>query len=338
MTWSNRVKHTLFAATLGSLLASVALTAPAWSQSVNVALDANPDRATAGTFRWADTFLKALADKGWETESFPKDTIGGEDERLDQVRTGIIDVSMQNFSKATEFAPEMQVLQLPYSFQDPAHQKRFFTQSGFLDEVNAELAADDLMILSVVPQGNFLGIFNNKHPVHSVADMKGLRMRALDANQLEMFGQMGASGVVIPFSEVPNALQTGVADGYINAAGVPLTFGQAELFSDFTDAKVIISARLALASRQWWDGLSEDEKAQVKEAVGAANDDVYAWLPEVDGSQKEAIAKAGITVYEPTREELASFAEATRDMVKTIKDVPPEKIQAIQAEIARFAE
>lgn len=329
------MKHFLLAGVLAGALAGL-LAAPVAAQSVHLALDATPARQTSGTYRWADTFLKTLGAAGWKAESYPKDTIGGEDERLDQVRTGILDVSMQNYSIATQFAPEMQVLQLPYTFEDPEHERRFFMQSDFLDTVNKKLAASDLMILAVVPQGNFLGVFNNKHPVHTVADMTGLRMRALDANQLEMFREMGASGVVIPFSEVPNALQTGVADGYVNAAGVPLTFGQAELFSDFTDAKVVISARLALASRQWWDGLSQAEKAQVRQAVTAANNDVYDWVPQVDATQKAAIAKAGIKVYEPGADELASFREATKDMVKTIKDVPPAEIASLQTEIAKY--
>jgi TRAP-type C4-dicarboxylate transport system substrate-binding protein len=329
-------------ALLGALLGATALTLPALSvsaqaaQSVALAHDATATPESSGTYRWADQFLKGLQAKGWKTESFPKDTIGGEDERLDQIRTGILDMTMSDFAKAAQFAPDMRVLQLPYTFADIDQEFRFVTQSKFLDEINAELAGKDLRVIAIVPNGGFLGIFNAKQPVHTVADMEGLRMRALDQNQLAMFQMMGASGVVIPFSEVPNAIQTGIADGYINSAGVPLAFGQAELFKHYSDAKVLISARLALASKAWWDGLSADEQQQVRDAALDASREVFGWAARTEQAQEDGLTAAGITVYNPSAAEVATFHDATVGMRQTLKDVPLERVEAILNQIDSY--
>lgn len=314
----------------------MALAGPAAAQSVNIALDSNPNRDQSGTFRYADNLFKTLEGEGWETEQFPRDTIGGEDERLDQIRSGILDISLSNFAVATQFVPEMRVLQLPYTFANPQHELKFFSESGYLDEVNEQLASEGMKILAVVPTGGFLGIFNNKHEVKSVSDMAGLRMRALDPNQLEMFKMMGANGVVIPFSEVPNAIQTGIADGYVNASLVPLVFGQADLFTNFTDAKVIMSARLVLASTAWWDGLSEEEQAQFNEASATALKEVFDWVDSSETQHKKDLVEAGIAVYEPTDAELASFKQATLPMADVLKDVPAERTEEIRDLVDSF--
>ncbi|WP_334191626.1 TRAP transporter substrate-binding protein [Pararhodobacter sp.] len=310
------------------------LAAPVHAQSVAIALDSTPDRETQGSYRYVDTLVSTLAGIGWDTELFPRDSIGGEDERLDQIRAGILDMSMSNYAVTYQFVPEMRVMQLPYTFANSRHVFDFFTESDYLDSVNEQLAAEGMHVLAIVPTGGMLGIFNNQKEVRSVADMQGLRMRALDANQLEMFRMMGADGVVIPFSEVPNALQTGIANGYVNASVVPLAFGQADLFTNFTDARVIISARVALVSTAWWDGLSDEQRAQVEEASLTALRDVFDWVEVTQEQSLEALEAAGIAVYRPTDEELATFREATADMADLLEGVEAERIAELRAMVA----
>ena len=310
------------------------LAAPVHAQSVAIALDSTPDRETQGSYRYVDTLVSTLAGMGWDTELFPRDSIGGEDERLDQIRAGILDMSMSNYAVTYQFVPEMRVMQLPYTFANSRHVFDFFTESDYLDSVNEQLAAEGMHVLAIVPTGGMLGIFNNQKEVRSVADMQGLRMRALDANQLEMFRMMGADGVVIPFSEVPNALQTGIANGYVNASVVPLAFGQADLFTNFTDARVIISARVALVSTAWWDGLSDEQRAQVEEASLTALRDVFDWVEVTQEQSLEALEAAGIAVYRPTDEELATFREATADMADLLEGVEAERIAELRAMVA----
>ncbi|MGE4325598.1 MAG: TRAP transporter substrate-binding protein DctP [Pseudodonghicola sp.] len=313
-------------------------TAPVFAQSVTLAEDTVPDLKNSGTALWSHTFIEALKADGWETEVFPYNTIGGEDERLDQIRSGILDVSMSDYRVAVEFNPEMRVPQLPYQFKNEAHYARFMENSGFLADVNKTLVPEGFQVLSAIPLGPFGGLFNNKHAVKTAADMSDLRMRAMDTMQMDLFASLGASGVVVPWTEVPNAIQTGIADGYINPVGVPVTFGQADLFDYFTDFKAAPGVRLSIASIAWLDGLSDKEKDQVKAAAKAADTAVKAWLPDVDERQKADAVAAGITVYEPTAEELATFAAAAAPLSEKVDGVAPDRQKAILDDIKSYAE
>jgi TRAP-type transport system periplasmic protein len=331
------MRHIVVSAVLAATLQAAVSVMPAHAASVSVALDSVPNRDTSGTFRWADDFVKELGKLGWKTKTFPRDAIGGEAERLDQIRSGLLDVSMSDFGKTAQLDPEMRVVQLPYVFKNTDHEFRYFTKSHFLAGANKKLADKGVHIIAVVPNGGFLGIFNSKKPVHTVADMKGLRMRALDQSQLGMFKMMGASGVVIPFAEVPNAIQTGIADGYVNSAGVPLTFGQTELFKYYSNAKVKISARLAIASATWWKGLSAKEKSQIEAAANAASKDVFTWVDKVQSEQEKQLAAAKITVYNPTEKEIKTFRDATVGMKTNVPNVPQARVDEILKDIASFS-
>ncbi|MGO2353805.1 MAG: TRAP transporter substrate-binding protein [Marinomonas foliarum] len=308
----------------------------AHASSVNIALDAAPNREGSGTYRYVDNLLLSLNEAGWETESFPRNSIGGENERLSMVRSGTLDISMSQYSSAAQFVPEMQVLQLPYMFKDTDHQYNFFVNSDYLDSVNRRLSSEGLRILAVVPTGGFLGIFNDEKTIKTVTDMHGLRMRALDENQLTIYQKMGANGVLIPFSEVPNALRVGIADGYINASSVPIIFNHTELLKHFTNAKVIMSARLVLASQYWWDNLTRAEKEQFTAMSHAAQKEVFEWVNSSEENHHKALVAAGIEVYEPTADELLTFKAAVATMNQQVNGVPFERVVQLQKMISDY--
>jgi TRAP-type C4-dicarboxylate transport system substrate-binding protein len=122
----------------------------------------------------------------------------------------------------------------------------------------------------------------------------------------------------------------------VNPAGVPLTFGQTSLFKHYSDAKVTISARMAIASTQWWDGLSDDEKAQVNKAVAEANTDVFSWAAAIDQSHMAQLTKEGIAVYQPTPAEIATFREATAAMKTNVPDVDQARVDEILSLVERY--
>lgn len=334
---NNRKSQAFSAALISAIVLSVASGAtPAVAQSVSLALDSVPDMDNSGTYRWSTTFIDRLNDAGWETETFPWNTIGGEDERLDQTMAGILDINLADYNKAVEYAPAMKVLQVPYLFDNEAHHQRFLQNSDFIAEMNKELESDGLVLLAVVPLGPFNAIFNKKHPIETVEDMSDIRMRALDPAQMEMFSLMGASSVVVPWAEVANAISTGIADGYINPLGVPLTFGHQDLFSHFTDAKVGPGQRVALASRTWFDALNQEEQAQVMQAASEATDEVFAWLPDVDERLKGELADAGFALVEPSSEQLDTFRQATAPMRESVEGVDDERLKEIVAAIDEY--
>lgn len=294
-------------------LAALALAAPAAAQEIKIALDSPQDLENAGGYVWAHTFAEHLKANGMNAVEYQRGALGEEAERLDQVAAGLLEVSMSDLKSAGRLEPLMFGVYLPYLFEGAEDLDAALTAGGMLEKVNETTTAEGVRVLAVQLLGLPAGIFNTKKAVTTMADMADLRMRALDENQIELFKSWGTTGTIVSWSEVPNALQTGVADGYINPPFVPLLFGHTDFLKHFTDASVSPSARIVIVSEDWYQGLSDAERAVVDEGAAKATAANRAWL-KGRTNILEQLEAAGLTVTRLTPEARAEFVEASRKL------------------------
>lgn len=279
---------------------------------VKVALDSPADIQKSGSYVWAHTFSEYLKAHGMEAKEYERGALGEEAERLDQVSQGLLEVSMSDVKSAGKVDKLIFGAYLPYLFEDATHLDRAMQDAGLLAKINEKIAPSGIRVLALTALGPPSGIFNTKKPIESVADMADLRMRALDESQIELYKTWGTTGTIVSWSEVPNALQTGVADGYINPVFVPVMFGHTDFIKYFTDAKVSPSMRTALASEDWYQGLGDGERKIVDEAVAAATKANRAWVLKAEAKMIEDVKKAGVAVTTLTPEARSEFVKRSR--------------------------
>ena len=296
---------------LGGALFAAALTlAGAANAQIKIALDSPPDLEGSGSYVWAHTFSTYLNEHGMPAEEFARGSIGGDDELFDQVSQGLLEVSMSPLNIVGSLDKLIYGLRLPYFFAGAEEVDRAAYQGGMLEKINAATTKGGVRVLSLNHVGQATGIFNTKKPVKSVADMAGLRMRALDESQIELYKAWGASGTIVSWAEVPNALQTGVADGYMNPAFVPLLFGHTDFLKFFTDAAVSPSLRITIVSEDWYQGLSEADRATVDAAAAAATAANREWLKNQDAVLGKLEA-AGVAIERLDQAARDGFREAS---------------------------
>lgn len=222
---------------------------------------------------------------------------------------------------------------MPYFFDDMSQLDKALDEGGMLERINAGTTPKGVRVLDIVYTGTPSGIFTTQVPIRTFEDMQGVRMRALDEVQLATFEQWGARGTIVSWSEVPNALQTGVAGGYINPAFVPLTYGHTAFINFFTNSKMSPSVRVALASEDWYQGLSDEERAIVADAVAAAHD-ANRELVSDDTAVLEELREAGIEVIELSAEEREKFREASQPIYESTA-MPEGALDAWNAAVGR---
>ncbi len=289
----------------GGLMAATLALAGAASAQVKIALDSPPDLEGSGSYVWAHAFANHLNENGIEAEEYQRGALGGDDEMFDQVSQGLLEVAMSPLNIVGSLDNLIYGLRLPYFFADMEEVDRALYDGGMLERINESTTPEGVRVLAVNTVGPSNGIFNTKRPVNSVADMEGLRMRALDESQIELYEAWGAAGTIVSWAEVPNALQTGVADGYLNPAFVPLLFGHTDFIKHFTDAAVSPSLRITIVSEDWYQGLSDEDRATVDAAAQAANEANREWLGTQDAviGKLEEAGVAVVTLDEAARQE-----------------------------------
>lgn len=171
--------------------------------------------ATMGAIEFA-RLVEERTEGRIKIEVFTGGQLGGDEQAiLEQVQFGAIDFTRVNFAPMTEFAPILNLLQMPYLFTDADHMHKVIDS-----EIGKEL-------LDSVEAGNFIGLalydagtrnfYNSVRPVKTVEDMKGLKIRTTQSQLIvDMVEALGASATPMAFGEVYSSLQTGVIDGAEN--------------------------------------------------------------------------------------------------------------------------
>ena len=279
---------------LGAAGLAFALAWPAGAQTVKIALDSAKDLENSGSYVWAHAFAEYLNAHGMQAEEFERGALGGEAEKMDQVQQGLLEVSMSDTKGVGKLDGHITPATLPYFFPDFAALDRGL-QNGMMEKINEGTVAQGVRVLGLAALGSAAGIFNTKHAVEKPADMADLRMRALDENQIGVYKLWGSTGTIVAWDEVPNALQTGIADGYLNPPMVPIMFGHTGFIKYFTDARVGLGSRTAIASEIWFEGLSDDEKKTVLDAAAEADRVNREWLA-TRSAEMDKLREAGIEV------------------------------------------
>ena len=290
---------------------------------IKLALDCPPDAEKCGTYLWSKTFSEYLESQGMKVKLYPKDALGAEAEKLDQVSQGLLEISNSDLSKAGSLDPTIFGFYLPFLFEDMDHFFRTLTNTDILDKINAGTTKRGVRVLSLIPVGDMSGIVTTKKFIKTPADFKGVRMRALDKKQAKWLEIWGANAVIIPWAEIYNALQTGVADGYMNPAFVPIMFKHTEVLKYYSDAKVAPALRVSICSEDWYKGLNNKDRAVVDAAVAKANAVLKDWVKKAENQGLGALKKAGMQVYVNSSADKAKFAELIRP---SYTDIVPQEV------------
>jgi TRAP-type C4-dicarboxylate transport system substrate-binding protein len=140
----------------------------------------------------------------------------------------------------------------------------------------------------------------------------------MDKSQAQYIEVWGVVTVVVASAEIYNALQTGIADGYLNAAVVPLLFKHTEVLKYYSDLRYAAPLRVAICSEEWYRKLPADQRKIVDDAAAKATAANRAWQTRIDKTGLEDLEKAGMKVTRNTPEQRAQFAKLARTVYEKI--------------------
>src|SRR5690606_24887589 len=111
------------------------------------------------------------------------------------------------------------------------------------------------------------GIVTRQRPIRTIADLKGLRLRA-PTELLSVLKNLGADPVNMPMGEVYSALAKGVIDGVVAPVDTFRTLHFAEVAKYYSELKVPRGAypSRAIGTRAW-NRLSVEHRALLEDAV-----------------------------------------------------------------------
>ena len=268
-----------------------------------------------------------------KVEVFPNSQLYKDKEEMEALQLGSVQMLAPSLSK---FAPlgvkEFEVFDLPFIFDDYAELHKV-TQGAVGKKLLAKLDAKGITGLAYWDNG--LKSFSSNKPMHTPEDMKGLKLRIQSSKVLDaQMRAIGAIPQVMAFSEVYQALQTGVVDGTENPHSNLFTQKMHEVQKHVSISDHGYLGYAVVVNKPFWDGLPADVRTALTQAMAeatkVANDSARAL-------NDEAIAKVKATgkteVYTLSKDERLAFKKAMVPVHKQMESrVGAEVIQDIYKE------
>ncbi|WP_243547012.1 TRAP transporter substrate-binding protein DctP [Pseudodesulfovibrio tunisiensis] len=277
--------------------------------SIKMSYNGPPNKDDNAVHYFADTF-KNLVEKATDGQIainlFPNSQLGNEEQRMEQVMSGPI-INVASYGGMQTVFPEMFATNIPFLFDSYKAAHVFFDSSAFMDKARKTMRErTGVELLEVVEEGGFLAFTSNK-PIHSPADFKGLKFRAMDTSQVAMYEAFGAAGTPIPWTEVYLALKTGVADGQMNPPTYIIIGSLFEVQKHLTLANVQYSDQFLLINGELLDSLNADQRDALEKAAHEANVKTREFVESQVDERISFLESKGMISYAPNADEMAQF-------------------------------
>jgi tripartite ATP-independent transporter DctP family solute receptor len=158
--------------------------------------------------------VEQKTNNGIKVEIYPSGQVGDEVAMIEATKIGTLQGTRGGpFEK---MAPEFMVYTLPFLFDNLDGIEKV-TMGPIGDRIAKASEKNGLVTLTTGDGGGFRNISNNKRPIVTPDDMKGLKIRTPGIESIiKTMEVFGANPVSIPFGDVYMALKTNVADGQEN--------------------------------------------------------------------------------------------------------------------------
>ena len=233
--------------------------------------------------------------------------LGNEREMLQKLKIGTLDFSQPSTIMST-VSPEFGLFDMPYLIKDRAHFERFLDKI-FWSDIAPKAEAKGYKIVAVYENG-FRHITNNKRPINTPEDLKGIKIRIpRGVWRQKMFEAYGASPAPLEFNELFVALQSGVMDGQENP--LPNIWGGKlnEVQKYLTVTNHVYTPSFLTAGLERWNKLPADIRTQIEKIARETQHWAFDSAEKEDIAVLEKLKKAGIAVNVANRD---SFVAASK--------------------------
>jgi C4-dicarboxylate-binding protein DctP len=284
--------------------------------------------------------FKQLAEKATngrvKVEVYPNSQLYKDKEELEALQLGAVQMLAPSLAK---FGPlgvkEFEAFDLPFIF--PSKTALYNVTEGEIGKgLMKKLEPKGITGLAFWDNG--FKVMSANKPLRVPADFKGLKLRIQSSKVLDaQMRALGANPQVLAFSEVYQALQTGVVDGTENPPSNMYTQKMHEVQKYVTVSNHGYLGYAVIVNKKFWDGLPPDIRTALDKAMKEATTFEKAIAQRDNDLALEAIKKTGKTeIYTLSVKEQAEWRKALLPVQQSMESrIGKDLISAINKEAAK---
>jgi C4-dicarboxylate-binding protein DctP len=285
--------------------------------------------------------FKELAEKGTggrvKVEVYPNSQLYKDGEEMQALQLGSVQMLAPSLAKfGTLGIKDFEAFDLPYIFNNK--QALYAITEGPIG-LGMLKKLETKGITGLAFWDNGFKVMSANKPLHMPADFKGVKMRVQASKVLEaQMRALGANPQTLAFSEVYQALQTGVVDGTENPPSNLYTQKMHEVQKHVTLSNHGYLGYAVIVNKKFWDGLPADIRTALEKAMRDATTFEKAIAQRDNDLALEAVRKSGkTTIYSLTPAEQAAWHKALLPVHKEMEErIGKDLIAAIARETAKY--
>lgn len=292
---------------------------------------------------WADLIGKKSGGKVKVT-IFPNSQMGPAPRMYDLARTGQADISWFVHGFTPGRFPLTDISNMPYLFGSGEIGSKVLNEPEIRAYLDKEHVGVHVLMLYTHQPGN---VNMASKPIHTVADLKGQRIRFASPVVREFIAQLGGTPVGIPSPEIVENMQKGTLDGaFIDYGGAGIAFRMGPVTKYTTELYAYVVSFGTVINQSRWDSLDPATRKLIDETLEEMGGGAEAGrrFDSIDTPGKNAMIKAGTQIITLTPEENAKFRAAGVAVTERVladmetKGMPARKVYKLMQDYAAKAE
>ncbi|MHB8170990.1 MAG: TRAP transporter substrate-binding protein [Thermincolia bacterium] len=286
----------------------------------------------------ADAFAKKAAEKSQgriKITIFPTRQLGDDKQQLEAIIAGTQNMGLISASQFASYTPVLAGLQLPWLIDDYDTYDKVL-HSEVTKKMLVTLEKNNLKGLAIY-EGGIRDILTKDKKIIVPADLKGMKLRVPPSEVLKDWAlAVGAIPVPLPYSEVYNALQTGMVDGVEMNPSSVYTEKFYEVAKYLLDTNQFPFPSVLIMNLQDWNKLSPEDQKILLEAATEAISDSIKFNKEEEEKALKFIKSNGLVVYsvdmapwkekaKPVYEKWMAKDPLIKELVEYVEKIKKEK-------------
>ena len=256
-----------------------------------------------GARAFAD-IIKECSQGRLEMEFYPSSQLGDKASTFEGLMAGTIEMTECAASDLSVFNDIWSVFSLPYLWDSDIQAVNTVSDEAVRKVLEADAENNGFKIIAWTSIGS-RSIVNSKHPVKTVDDMEGLKIRCMEDPILaEAINAMGAIGTPMPSSEVYTALQQGTIDGTDHTPANVAANSWYEICKYYSLTEHFTIPDPVFVSKAWFDRLSPENQAALIEAgkkfADKWNNEIW---PSADAAGLKVLKEKGMEILDVDKEQ-----------------------------------
>lgn len=255
---------------------------------------------------------------------YPSGSLFGANEQYNPLSRGRLDMTVLPLSYAGGQRPAYNLTLMPGLVKSHDHAARL-VESPFMDELEAIMAEDDVMVLvHGYLAGGFAGTNNC---IVAPEDVQGKQMRAAGKAFEQMLAAAGASITSLPSSELYSAMQSGVIDAANTSSSSFVSYRlyeQVKCFTPVGNYALWFMYQPLLMNKTTFESLTEEQQTALMDASAKAQAFYLEEAKKEDGEATDRFREGGVEIAEMTEADFNAWREVakTSSYAEFVKETP----------------